>query len=86
MLPLGWELCSILLTCWLVVIFITGYSSLAAIISVTIAPIITWFVKPAYTVPVTMLCILIIVRHKQNIIRLLQGQESKIWDKGRTKE
>ncbi|MGY0594350.1 MAG: glycerol-3-phosphate 1-O-acyltransferase PlsY, partial [Paraglaciecola chathamensis] len=37
-------------------------------------------------VPVTMLCILIIVRHKQNIIRLLQGQESKIWDKGRTKE
>ncbi|MGY0626684.1 MAG: glycerol-3-phosphate acyltransferase, partial [Paraglaciecola chathamensis] len=66
--------------------FITGYSSLAAIISVTIAPIITSFVKPAYTVPVTMLCILIIVRHKQNIIRLLQGQESKIWDKGRTKE
>lgn len=86
MLPLGWELCSLLLACWLLIIFITGYSSLAAIISVSVAPFITWFVKPAYTAPVTMLCILIIVRHRQNIIRLINGQESKIWDKGRTKE
>ncbi|ABG39569.1 acyl-phosphate glycerol-3-phosphate acyltransferase [Paraglaciecola sp. T6c] len=86
MLPLGWELVSLLLACWLVIVFITGYSSLAAIISVSVAPFITWFVKPAYTAPVTMLCILIIVRHRQNIIRLMSGQESKIWDKGRTKE
>lgn len=86
MLPLGWELSSILLGCWLVMIFISGYSSLAAIISVSLAPIVTWFIKPDYTVPVTMLCLLIIVRHKQNIIRLLNGQESKVWDKGRTKE
>ncbi|WP_158768967.1 glycerol-3-phosphate 1-O-acyltransferase PlsY [Paraglaciecola sp. L1A13] len=86
MLPLGWELSSILLGCWLVMIFISGYSSLAAIISVSLAPIVTWFIKPDYTVPVTMLCLLIIVRHKQNITRLLNGQESKVWDKGRTKE
>ncbi|WP_166425659.1 glycerol-3-phosphate 1-O-acyltransferase PlsY [Paraglaciecola sp. 20A4] len=86
MLPLGWELSSILLGCWLVMIFISGYSSLAAIISVGLAPIVTWFIKPDYTVPVTMLCLLIIIRHKQNIIRLLNGQESKVWDKGRTKE
>ena len=86
MLPLGWELSSLLLTCWLVMIFISGYSSLAAIVSVSLAPVITWFVKPDYTLPVTMLCLLIILRHKQNIIRLLNGQENKVWDKGRTKE
>jgi glycerol-3-phosphate acyltransferase PlsY len=86
MVPLGTELSGMLIGCWLAIVFITGYSSLAAIISVSLAPLFIWFIKPAYTLPVTMLCALIVIRHKDNIVRLLAGQESKIWDKGRTRE
>lgn len=85
-LPLGVEPTGILIGCWLVVVFITGYSSLAAIISVSLAPFLIWFIKPAYSLPVFMLCVLIILRHKDNIVRLINGQEGKIWDKGSTKE
>jgi glycerol-3-phosphate acyltransferase PlsY len=56
------------------VVFLTGYSSLGALIAVSLAPIFTWFVKPLYTVPVAMLSILIVVRHKDNISRLPQKQ------------
>jgi glycerol-3-phosphate acyltransferase PlsY len=34
--------------------------------------------KPEYTLPVAILSVLIVLRHKDNIIRLLRGQESKI--------
>jgi glycerol-3-phosphate acyltransferase PlsY len=37
-------------------------------------------------VPVAMLSLLIILRHKDNIARLLAGNESKVWDKGKVKE
>lgn len=87
LLPLGLDLAGYLILTWLAVIFIFGYSSLAAIIAVALAPLFTWFIKPLYTLPVAMLSVLIIVRHKANILRLLQGSESKIWDKkGKIKE
>jgi glycerol-3-phosphate acyltransferase PlsY len=86
MLPIGWELAIGLILCWGLVVFITGYSSLAAIIAVALAPLVTHFVKPLYTIPVAMLALLIIFRHKDNLIRLFQGNESRIWDKGKTNE
>ncbi|TKL84732.1 glycerol-3-phosphate acyltransferase, partial [Enterococcus faecium] len=33
------------------------------------------------TIPVLMLSILIVIRHRENIVRLWQGKESKVWDK-----
>lgn len=81
LLPLGLDVAGYLILTWLAVIFIFGYSSLAAIVTVALAPLFTWFLKPLYTLPVAMLSVLIIVRHKANILRLLQGRESKIWDK-----
>jgi glycerol-3-phosphate acyltransferase PlsY len=86
MLPIGLELSLALIGCWLVVGVLSGYSSLAAIISVSLSPLLTWFIKPAYTLPVAMLALLIIVRHKDNIFRLIKGEEGKIWDKGKTRE
>lgn len=85
-LPLGPQIAGILIACWAVTVFIFGYSSLGALISLIIAPVITWFFKPVYTAPVAMLSILIIVRHKDNIRRLFTGKESKVWDKGKTNE
>ncbi len=86
MLPIGPSLAGLLIASWAVVVFIWGYSSLGAIVSVLLAPIFTWFIKPQYTLPVAMLSILIIFRHRDNIKRLLKGEESKVWDKGKANE
>lgn len=86
MLPIGLDLAGLLMLTWTVVVFISGYSSLGALVAVSLAPLFTFFIKPVYTIPVAMLSVLIIVRHRSNIIRLLNKTESRIWDKGRIKE
>jgi glycerol-3-phosphate acyltransferase PlsY len=86
MLPIGLDLSLMLIGSWVIVLLFSGYSSLAALVSVAIAPIFTWFIKPEYTLPVAMLSILIILRHKGNILRLWRRQESKIWDKGKPRK
>jgi len=80
-LPLGLDLAAILIITWGIIVRLTGYSSLAAILSVSLAPLFTWMLKPEYTLPVAILSVLIVLRHKDNIIRLLAGQESKISEK-----
>ncbi|MDF2180066.1 glycerol-3-phosphate 1-O-acyltransferase PlsY [Aliiglaciecola sp. CAU 1673] len=86
MLPIGLDLSGMLIVTWVGIVFISGYSSLGAIVAVSLAPVFTWFIKPQYSLPVTMLAILIIARHRGNILRLLKGQEGRIWDKGKTLE
>lgn len=79
--PIGWDLSGMLITTWVLTLVVTGYSSLASLITALAAPMLTWLVKPEYTMPVSMLSCLIILRHHENIRRLLDGQETKIWDK-----
>ncbi|MBR9897496.1 glycerol-3-phosphate 1-O-acyltransferase PlsY [Alteromonas mediterranea] len=86
MLPIGLDLAGLLVLSWVVVVFLTGYSSLGALIAVSLAPLLTFLIKPLYTIPVAMLSLLIILRHKDNITRLMAGNESKVWDKGKVKE
>ena len=81
MMPIGLDLAGLLIASWLIIVAFSGYSSLAAILTVSLAPLFTWFIKPLYTLPVLMLSILIILRHRENIVRLYQGKESKVWDK-----
>ena len=81
MMPIGLDLAGLLVATWIILVGATGYSSFAAVITVSLAPIFTWFIKPLYTIPVLMLSILIIGRHRQNILRLWHGHESKVWDK-----
>lgn len=86
MLPIGLDVAGLLILSWVVVVFLTGYSSLGALITVILAPLFTYLIKPLYTIPVAMLSLLIVLRHKDNIVRLLTGKESKVWDKGKVKE
>lgn len=81
MMPIGLDLAGLLIASWIILVALSGYSSLAAIVTVSLAPLFTWFIKPLYTVPVLMLSVLIILRHRENIVRLWQGKESKVWDK-----
>lgn len=78
LLPIGLDLAGLLVFTWYFVAKTTRYSSLAAIITVSLAPFYTWLLKPLYTYPVIMLSILIIVRHRANLMRLLKGTEPKI--------
>jgi glycerol-3-phosphate acyltransferase PlsY len=82
-LPLGLDLAALLLTTWVLVLLLTRYSSLAAIVCVGLSPFFTWIINPVYSLPVAVLAVLIILRHKENIIRLLTHKEPKIWDKSR---
>ena len=86
MLPIGLDLAGLLIMTWLLTVFVFGYSSLAAIITVSIAPLFTYLIKPVYIIPVAMLTLFILVRHHENIVRLWRGEESKIWDKGKVRE
>lgn len=81
LLPIGLSLGGLLISTWVVVVAITRYSSLGALIAVSLAPLYTWWIKPLYTLPVTFLTILIIFRHNANIKRLFSGKEPKVGDK-----
>jgi glycerol-3-phosphate acyltransferase PlsY len=65
---------------WLVVAFLFRYSSLAALISLGSAPVLSWFLLgDLQMVQLTAaLAALVWIRHHENIRRLLTGQESKI--------
>jgi acyl phosphate:glycerol-3-phosphate acyltransferase len=79
--PIGWDLSGMLIGTWLLTVFITGYSSLGSLITALAAPMLTWFVKPEYTMAVSMLSCLIVLRHYDNLRRLFEGKETKIWQK-----
>ena len=81
MLPIGLDMGAMMLTTWVVVLLLSGYSSLAALVAALLAPLYTYWLNPEYTMPVAMLCALVVYRHRENIIRLLNGQEDKIWQR-----
>ncbi len=79
--PIGLDLTALIILTWVSVAFLFRYSSLAALVTVLLAPFYTWLIKPQYTLPVAMLCCLIVFRHHQNIKRLLAGTEPKVGEK-----
>lgn len=84
MMPIGFAMGGMMLATWIVVLLLSGYSSLAAIIAALMAPIFTYWLKPEYTLSVAMLSCLIIYRHHENIHRLINGQEKRIWQRKRS--
>ena len=81
MMPIGFAMGGMMLATWILVLLLTGYSSLAALIAALLAPLYTYWLKPEYTLSVAMLSCLIIYRHHENIQRLLNGKESRIWQR-----
>lgn len=73
----------IALLVWLAVTFITRYSSLGAIVAVSLLPVNLYlfdFNREKLIIFVTM-TVLLMIRHSDNIRRLLNGTESKIGGK-----
>jgi acyl phosphate:glycerol-3-phosphate acyltransferase len=79
---LSWQVALMVFATWLVVVAITRISSLAALIAATAAPIyMAVFDKWQFAVGTAVLAALIFVTHRENIRRLLAGQEPRIGEK-----
>ncbi len=70
---------------WLLVAFVFRYSSLAALSAALLAPAyylmgnqVVWQMSEAELLAVMVMSALLLMRHKDNIARLVSGQESKI--------
>ena len=78
----GWIALGAALT-WLATAVVTRYSSLAALVAACVAPTLAlaWHGIGAVSAVVVVMCALLIVRHKANIVRLIEGAESRIGSK-----
>jgi glycerol-3-phosphate acyltransferase PlsY len=76
----------LLLLIWLAVAGIWRYSSLAALVASAALPFLAWWLdgRPPMVVLSATLLFIVLVRHRENIGRLWQGQEGKIGQKART--
>lgn len=65
---------------WLVLVLATRYVSLGSIVAAVVTPVLAWYLEYplAYVVFATIAAFFVVVRHKENIHRLLTGTESKI--------
>nr|WP_133408656.1 glycerol-3-phosphate 1-O-acyltransferase PlsY [Parashewanella tropica] len=77
MAPIGEGLALYLMGTWVLVVIIGRFSSLASIATAIMAPILTHYLDDRFTIPVAMLGILIVIRHKDNIYRLFRGEEPR---------
>jgi glycerol-3-phosphate acyltransferase PlsY len=82
----GWVGLAVLAT-WVFTAWVTRYSSLAALVAASLAPVYVWLLlgqsstSPLIGASIAMTLILI-SRHRANIERLIKGEESKIGRKG----
>ena len=65
---------------WFIIVKITGYVSLGSIVAAALVPVLAWYCNlPKETIAFGVLAAaFIIIRHHENIGRLLNGTESKI--------
>ena len=70
---------------WLAVAFLFRYSSLAALVAAVFAPALyvmaagtLWYEERSITAAIVAMAALLLWRHQQNIVRLIQGKESKL--------
>jgi len=65
---------------WLLMAFVTRYSSLSALVATAAAPVYTWyFMKDStYIIAVVVIAVMLFWRHRSNIQNLLTGKENKI--------
>jgi len=79
LLVLAWKVALLAAIVWLATAAIFRYSSLAALVAAIAAAVLgTVLVDPARAGLIAMIAVLVILRHHENIRRLLAGTESRI--------
>ncbi len=77
---LGWAIGAAVGATWLFMAKVANISSLAALISMSLAPVYIWLLwpSPALIVMQILVTLLLIWRHRSNIQKMLKGDEDKI--------
>lgn len=85
LLGIDWLLGLATLATWVIVAYFSRYSSLASIASAVCAPLFyilgdrsAWYLDRGVLLAIFMISILLVVRHRENINKLLLGKESKL--------
>ena len=80
LIAIDWRLGVAVLVVWLTLAVVTRYSSLAAIVAALFAPAAAWYLLGATPIlpAVVAMAVLLIWRHKANIVKLARGEESRI--------
>jgi glycerol-3-phosphate acyltransferase PlsY len=83
LIALAWEGAVVFAIVWLLVAFITRFSSLAALVAAVAVPIALIFIGRQEIVELfVVMGAIIFIKHRPNIMRLIGGTESKIGSKG----
>lgn len=77
---LGWQIGGTIALIWLIVAKLFNLSSLAALISMALAPLVVWFFwpEPELIIMQVTVTLLLFWRHRENIRRIVSGEEGKI--------
>ena len=80
LIALDWRVGLAVIVVWLTIAVVSRYSSLAAIAAALFAPVAAWFFLGAgpLLAAVAVMGVVLIARHRQNIGKLLRGEESRI--------
>ncbi len=64
---------------WLLMAVVFRYSSLAALVAAAMTPAVMWYVVGVFDAAIVLvICVLVWIRHYENIRRLIRGEEPKI--------
>jgi len=75
----SWQVGLMAAAIWIVVVAVTRYSSAGALVAAAAAPFLcAWLATPQITEFITLICVLIWIRHHGNIRRLIGGTESRV--------
>ena len=88
LLGLSWILGLATAATWLIVAWFFRYSSLAALVAAVFAPVyyvfgdgVAWYTEKSILLAISVMSLLLIWRHAQNISRLVKGTESRLGKK-----
>lgn len=81
-ITLAWPVGVALALTWFLVAILFRYSSLAALVAALLSPFYMWYLTNwDFTIMASLISVLLIYRHKENIRKLLAGKETKIGKK-----
>jgi glycerol-3-phosphate acyltransferase PlsY len=68
---------------WMLVLSVTRYVSLASVIAAAALPVAATFLRAGITVFAYVVAAMIILRHRENLVRLWHGNEAKLGARSR---